>query len=387
MNPIIQQDYLTIHDTEKRSDLSTEEKKDLIINAIASLYYPSKCKNIQLKRTKENGLIACSRNEVLLSLQWLDKGKHLIKVDPASFPFKIIRPSNPMHGDSYREPVNIDPKTSISIEVLPVFDSWYKIYRFKKDRALNDLEPDQINAIKSLFCEIDKKFRIKPAGRIVLNEPAPIINTIRHDALEYLKDEGVLYFNADDFLRDSRKIEIYLNLKKFESFKNKYRHMLFGQTQDTKQLPMSLPLDAKWEDITIEFIDGHTLNIKCKGKTIRRDYKEMGFEDSKSHRPNKQWEFLITLAENQGEIAWDKSSSRKAVSTKRTEQDFGFEYDENISAKSQNRGFSIIKAPNKTKKIKQLLSKTLKTAFHIQSDPFFPYKDVKAYKIRLKLIA
>jgi len=151
--------------------------------------------------------------------------------------------------------------------------------------------------------------------------------------------------------------------------------------------PISLPAGAKWEDITIEFADGHNLNIKCKGKTFRRDYKEMGFEDSKSRKPNKQWEFLRQLSQNQGEIAWGKTSSRKTVNTKRTEQDFGYEYDEDESTESQNKGFSIIKAPDKTKKIKQLLSQALKTAFQIQSDPFFPYRKAKAYKIRLKLVS
>jgi len=150
--------------------------------------------------------------------------------------------------------------------------------------------------------------------------------------------------------------------------------------------PVPLHSGAKWEDITIEFADGHNLNIKCKGKTIRRDYKEMGFEDSKSRKPNKQWEFLNQLANSQGEIAWEKSSSRKTVSTKRTEQDFGYEYDEDDSTTSQNKGFSIIKAPDKIKKIKQLLSQSLKTAFQIQSDPFFPYRKAKAYKIRIKLV-
>lgn len=158
-------------------------------------------------------------------------------------------------------------------------------------------------------------------------------------------------------------------------------------SQEKTITPIPLPSGAKWEDITIEFADGHNLNIKCKGKTFRRDYKEMGFEDSKSRKPNKQWEFLNQLANSQGEIAWEKSSSRKAVGTRRTEQDFGYEYDEDDSSTSQNKGFSIIKAPDKTKKIKQLLSQTLKTAFQIQSDPFFPYRKAKAYKIRLKLVS
>ena len=147
---------------------------------------------------------------------------------------------------------------------------------------------------------------------------------------------------------------------------------------------LKLPANAKWEDITIKFVDGHNVDIKCKNKTSRSDYKEMGFEDSKSRRPNKQWELLQRLAENNGEISWEKFATGKSSCLRKTEQDFGYEFDED---KPQNKGFSIIKAPDKLKKTKQLLARTLKAFFKIDEDPFFPYDEVKAYKIKIKLTA
>jgi len=150
-----------------------------------------------------------------------------------------------------------------------------------------------------------------------------------------------------------------------------------------KIIPIALPSGVQWEDITIEFSDRHNVKIKCKNKTFRRDYKDMGFEDSKTRKPNKQWEFLYELAENNGEVSWGKYSFGKRPNNRRTEQDFGHEFDENTS---QNKGFSIIKVPDVKKKTKQFLSQTLKAVFPIEGDPFFPYKEVGAYKIRLKLI-
>ena len=147
---------------------------------------------------------------------------------------------------------------------------------------------------------------------------------------------------------------------------------------------LNLPANAKWEDITIKFVDGHNVDIKCKNKTSRSDYKEMGFEDSKSRRPNKQWELLQRLAENNGEISWEKFAAGKSSCLRKTEQDFGYEFDED---EPQNKGFSIIKAPDKLKKTKQLLARTLKAFFKIDEDPFFPYDEVKAYKIKIKLTA
>jgi len=153
-----------------------------------------------------------------------------------------------------------------------------------------------------------------------------------------------------------------------------------------KVVPIELPSGASWEDITIEFKDNHNVTIKCKGKTIRSDYKDMGFEDSKSRRPNKQWELLLNFAANKGEIAWDKSPSGSKFDLDKTEQDFGYEMDDDTPESTQNKGFSVIKAPDKTKKTKQLLSQSLKAVFSIDGDPFYPYEEVKAYKIRIKLI-
>jgi len=151
-----------------------------------------------------------------------------------------------------------------------------------------------------------------------------------------------------------------------------------------KITPIPLPSGARWDDIIIEFIDMHNVKIKYKNKTFRRDYKDMGFEDSRALKPNKQWEFLYLLAENNGEISWEKYSFGKRPNNRRTEQDFGHEFDENTS---QNKGFSIIKVPDVKKKTKQLLSQSLKAVFPIEGDPFFPYKEFKAYKIRFfKLI-
>jgi hypothetical protein len=152
----------------------------------------------------------------------------------------------------------------------------------------------------------------------------------------------------------------------------------------TTEEALSLPSGVKWEDITIRFVDGHNVNIKYKNQSIRLDYKTMGFEDLKSRRPNKQWQLLERLAENNGEISWERSAAKSSDISK-TSQDFGYEFDEEKSTR-QNKGYSIIKIPDKRKKTKQLLSQALKAYFRIDEDPFYPYDQVKAYKIKTKLI-
>jgi hypothetical protein len=73
---------------------------------------------------------------------------------------------------------------------------------------------------------------------------------------------------------------------------------------DKKRFHVTVPYGTKWEGITLRFLDGHTMEIKVKGKnkTEIYDYRQMGFENQKSHIPNKNWEFLQDIAETQGEV-------------------------------------------------------------------------------------
>ncbi len=113
----------------------------------------------------------------------------------------------------------------------------------------------------------------------------------------------------------------------------------------------STPPNTRWEDITIQFKDGHNVNIKIKDKSTHFDYKAMGFENKKRHLPNQQWIFLKLLAQRKGELSWADSDANVLL-----------------------------------KKKKQLLSQTLKDFFQIDEDPFLLYKQEKAYKVKFNLI-
>ena len=100
-----------------------------------------------------------------------------------------------------------------------------------------------------------------------------------------------------------------------------------------------------------KFLDGNNVKISGKdSKPITAYYKEMGFEDARSRKPNKQWELIRLLAENNGELSWDKSEAKGDI-----------------------------------KKKKQLLSKTLRDYFGIKGDPFYPYKEQNSYRIKISL--
>lgn len=125
-----------------------------------------------------------------------------------------------------------------------------------------------------------------------------------------------------------------------------------GTQKQANAKKYGFPNHFKWEDISIKFLDGHTVKIKIgKFFNLKSDYKEMGFEDKRKFKPNQQWTLLKILSDKDGEINWEDK-----------------------------------RANNTIKKKKQLLSEGLRNFFEIKDDPFFPYKKFKAYKIKIILV-
>jgi hypothetical protein len=382
---------------------------------------------IELRQTKENKLNTIPISDIQNILFDLELG-------PAHRIIKIVKENSP---DDKEEDVEFqlwDPLevvkmhfnsgTSYTIEILDTYPAWFSNYT--QEIKLQDLTYPNLIKIYEVILVIYEKTQLAASSEIDIDlgyattiaelkdiEKYGDPKKYRLDVLDYLKKENIIsdyqlseYKISGANRNDSgTKAKITINREKFNSFfkitrsnyKQRPKEKLTRveppspkeppspQTKSSKPA-LNLPSDTKWEDITIKFVDGHNINIKCKDKISHSDYKEMGFEDSKSRRPNKQWALLQQLAENHGEISWERSATGKNPSINKTTQYFGYEFDDESNA-PQNKGFLIIKAPDKLKKTKQLLAQALKAYFKIDEDPFFPYDKVKAYKIKIRLIA
>lgn len=154
------------------------------------------------------------------------------------------------------------------------------------------------------------------------------------------------------FVVDGKKLTEALETN-IKGFKEK---IILQKTNNKRiQLP-NLPADLRWEEISIQFLNGHEVIIKVRNETLQATYETMGFQDEKRKLPNSQWGLLEMLAQKNGEISWGNNS--------------------NLS----------LKKINSIKKQKQLLSDALKAYFRIYDDePFFNYKVEKAYKIKIAL--
>jgi hypothetical protein len=105
------------------------------------------------------------------------------------------------------------------------------------------------------------------------------------------------------------------------------------------------PAGAEWNDITIRFVDGHTVRVTCKKATGVFNFTQMGMNDGRTGNPNKAWELLGNFAEERGNLTWDNS-----------------------------------KATRFNKKRKQSLKDVLQKFFGMpDDDPFEDYKDAKGH--------
>lgn len=75
-----------------------------------------------------------------------------------------------------------------------------------------------------------------------------------------------------------------------------------------------LPQNAVWESLDVQFIDGHFVKVSYVGMESKKfDYKDMGFINMKTMKPDLKWQLLLTIAENGGALTnakWDRKFGR-----------------------------------------------------------------------------
>lgn len=269
------------------------------------------------------------------------------------------------------------------------FDNWYTAYLLKKNQKTEALDPVYIKALYRLTIDIFTKFHLVPSTNIEITFLwTPTIYNYK-DAVKYLLEKGILLQVNYKAIKDRGEFaNIKLDVENFLSFKNEITHLYNKAfpSEITKKPGIQIPPNTKWEDIKIKFLNGHDVKIEVNGNKFDSDFKQMGFEDKKSRRPNKQWELLHQLLQKEGAISWQDAPEGKNTKSKGIEQAFGFEQEED-NEEQENRGFSYGRSADSVKKTKQLLSATLKAFFQIKDDPFFPYHKEKAYKIKIHLIS
>jgi len=122
-------------------------------------------------------------------------------------------------------------------------------------------------------------------------------------------------------------------------------------------IPFPAPLDARWEELTISFVNEETVAIQLRDRMEHRTFAEMGFLDGRmrNETANELWGTFRELAKLKGDVGWAESSSSFAD-------------------------------PGQLKKWISLIRKKLKLVFRtIPGNPFRPYRGVGRYQTRFIL--
>lgn len=207
---------------------------------------------------------------------------------------------------------------------------------------------------------INDSARIEKFAKDVMESYGPVFDQINKQQELIKAFKGINRF-------DLNSIEVVLprvddkkysedDVKKFVEEAVAYTSKLINENkgQNVKvfnTFPYKLSEDFQWENITIKFRDRQNVQIVAGDYIYVANYKEMGFEDARKLIPNQQWILLEELSKLKGRISWK----------------------DNI-------------ANNLIKKKKQLLINALKKYFGINQDPFYPYKNERAYQLKFNII-
>ena len=110
------------------------------------------------------------------------------------------------------------------------------------------------------------------------------------------------------------------------------------------------PPDAAWEDVTIRFVDGHTVSIQVKSERSVCNYTQMGMANRKNGEPTVQWKLLGNFAEERGVLDWDSRHAQR-----------------------------------RNQKRREILARNLCNFFRVEGDPFRLTDDGKGWQARFHI--
>jgi len=86
----------------------------------------------------------------------------------------------------------------------------------------------------------------------------------------------------------------------------------FVKIEEKKQYRFNLPSGTDWEDVSIHFLDKHSISITVGGKEkVELLYNEMGMADKRNTKPTKDWHLLETLAASGGSLSWKSTKANQ----------------------------------------------------------------------------
>ena len=171
--------------------------------------------------------------------------------------------------------------------------------------------------------------------------------------MEILQSKKSLFLTLLDLLdvSDSGKLIINPSCKKtITEFHNALVPALHNSEEAYPIAFFPTPAGARWNDVRIRFLDGHSVSIWVRDKSGVYSFSQMGMSKRNSAAPTAQWKLLEAFAEGRGVFDWENEQASRTQ-----------------------------------KKQKQLLSQALRDFFRIDGDPFRYVRDFKGWEARFDI--
>ena len=197
------------------------------------------------------------------------------------------------------------------------------------------LEPDNFqHVVSSLVSRADGPFVLLAPTRALCTAPTEQVLASQKSAFIPLAEE------LD--LAGRRKLRLRRSL---DDILSSFRAAnLPAPEDDGSTIHFRTPPGSSWSDVSIRFMDGHTVSIQVNSERRVCNYTQMGMANRKNGDPTRQWKLLEGFANSRGEIDWHGRHAALSV-----------------------------------KKQKQELSKRLRTFFGLDDDPIEWVKDARSY--------
>ncbi len=359
-----------------------KEKREIIIQAIAS-----EREKLEKGQFPADSITLCpfDKNQSVLQKMTIDEFRQILNKLESEEHVLAIRQVLPLEGIQTidEEPYEVpwSRPDIFFIDLTEDFVPWYKAHQKNKNITLSTLSKKTLKSTLTFLEEIEDPLAVNKSHALTLKTAGAIP----------IPDDTIinLLLNTDVLLGCTHVtdgIKIKVDIDRYGTFKQDLKEQLPQQneTQVSSQranITSPFPPVKQWEDIAIQFKNGQDVIVKIGNSSIRSDFKQMGFEDLRTRRPDTQWILLQNLSQSQGNKSWQNGpqSKPKVSAAKLTYDDLPDEEG------ASDPGFSIVKAANSERKHKQLLAKQLKLLFGLKQDPFWPYTKDGGYQIRIHL--
>ena len=356
----------------KRSGLDIKSIIKLVSEALVGARKTAEGRVFELERTKENKLDQLFQGEIILALNLiLNKFPKVFVIMRAGHTKRTAaKPASLLTGYEkqdyeWQQWKEAAENTPIILALMNGFNNWCEAQLHMRNITLKNLSEQSRQKVLDTVAAVYQQFELTSNPNVSIrwgvgNETGNL--EARRLAIEFLENKEVVLYHKFHY-EGAGYIEVEIKIKEFFRIRDELLAFYAPATNDGDETsvssapavssnPFASMKDLRWQDVSIQFLDGHNVRISAKDTNLAVDYRQMGFEDARTRLPNTQWALMNVLAEKGGQLGWENSE-----------------------------------AADNIKKRKQVLSDTLKAFFQIDDDPFYPYRDEKAYRTKFTLKA